>query len=105
MKVRFFYELDREISRPLVIWGAGKNGKDLTKLIIDKEQEVHWVCDNEGKIGKDIYGLRMKHFSHIKSLIEPQIIIAVSSPQGQTEIHKQLKDWNKVPVKDYWFFS
>ena len=33
LKLRFFYKLDRDRSRPLVLWGAGKNGKDMAKII------------------------------------------------------------------------
>ena len=33
LKMRFFYEIDRDKSRPLVLWGAGRNGKDMAKII------------------------------------------------------------------------
>lgn len=105
MKLRFFFELDRDSDRPLVLWGAGRNGKDMAKLILKQEDSIHWVCDNENKIGKDIYGIKMAHFKDIQSLENPQIIIVVASPDGKIEIQEQLKGWNKEPVKDYWFFA
>ncbi len=105
MKLRFFFELDRDSDRPLVLWGAGRNGKDMAKLILKQEDSIHWVCDNENKIGKDIYGIKMAHFKDIQSLENPQIIIVVASPDGKIEIQEQLKVWNKEPVKDYWFFA
>jgi len=37
LKLQYFYEIDRDIDRPLVLWGAGKNGKDLVKLLLEKE--------------------------------------------------------------------
>ena len=105
LKLKYFYKLDRDKKRPLVLWGAGKNGKDLAQGLQNYESEFYWVCDNERKIGKDIYGLRMGHFEFVQKLKHPQIIIAVSAPDGKKEIQKQLNSWNKKPVKDYWFFS
>lgn len=105
MKLRFFFELDRDTSRPLVVWGAGKNGKDLIKGILPYEKAVHWMCDNERKIGKDIYDIRMQHFNDIPRMNNPQIIIAIASPDAKTEIEAQLRSWGKEPVTDYWFFN
>ncbi|MBL4862630.1 MAG: glycosyltransferase [Crocinitomicaceae bacterium] len=105
LKINYFFSLERDASRPLVLWGAGKNGKDLAKLIRSNENKFNWVCDNEKKIGKDIYGLKMQHFDRIETLISPQIIIAVASPEGQIEIQTQLNNWRLVAGKDYWFFA
>ncbi len=105
MKLRFFFKLDRDVKRPLVVWGAGKNGKDLVKLIQQQEDQIAWVCDNENKIGKDIYDIRMQHFNEIPTLENAQILIAVASPDAKIEIETQLKAWGKKPVQDYWFFN
>ena len=105
MKLRFFYEIDRVQNRPLVLWGAGRNGKDMAKLIHSYDDAFFWVCDNEKKIGKDIYGVTMNHFDIIPTLNHPQIMIVVSSPDGKKEIQAKLDDWQKQPVKDYWFFA
>ena len=103
--MRFFYELDRDKSRPLVLWGAGQNGKDMAKILQSKGDSFHWVCDNERKIGKDIYNVRMEHFEAVKSMNSPQIIIVVASPTGKKEIEDHLAVWEKKPVLDYWFFA
>jgi len=105
LKLRFFYELDRDRSRPLVLWGAGRNGKDMARLIQSYDDTFHWVCDNERKIGKDIYGVRMEHFNTVPSIDNPQIMVVVSSPDGKEEIRKQLAQWDKKPVADFWFFA
>ncbi len=105
LKVRNFYDLDRDMSRPLVLWGAGRNGKDMAKLILKLEDQFHWVCDNENKIGKDVYGIKLAHYEAIASLHNPQLMIVVASPDGQKEIRKQLKKWGKKPVSDFWFFA
>jgi len=105
LKLRFFFELDRDCQRPLVVWGAGRNGKDLIKGILEYDSSVQWVCDNENKIGKDIYNIRMRHFNDIPEMERPQILIAVASPDAKIEIENQLKMWSKKPVADYWFFN
>lgn len=104
LKVKNFYEVDRDSHRDLVIWGAGKNGKDLIKEFLSRETSIHWVCENERKIGKEIYGLILKSPDHIQSLQRPQIIVAVSSENDRNEVLSVLTKWNKLPVKDYWFF-
>jgi len=105
LKLRFFYELDRDRDRPLVLWGAGRNGKDMAKLLQSYKDTFHWVCDNERKIGKDIYEVRMQHYHDIPSIVNPQIMIVVSSPDGKKEIQQLLDSWGKQAVVDYWFFA
>ena len=104
LKLRYFYELDRDKNRPLVLWGAGSNGKDMAKLLLTKEDTIHWVCDNQKKIGKHIYGVLMEHFNIIPKLNNPQIIIVVTSPKDNIIIKRLLASWGKKPVRDYWFF-
>ena len=105
LKLRFFYELDRDRTRPLVLWGAGRNGKDMARLIQSYGDTFHWVCDNERKIGKDIYGVILEHFDTVPSIENPQIMVVVSSPDGKKEILEQLTQWEKKPVEDFWFFA
>lgn len=104
LKTKYFFELDRQIKRPLVLWGAGQNGKDLAKRFLQHEKKIHWICDNPNKIGKDVYGITMEHFESIVNIQDPQIVIAVASPDGKAEIREQLAAWGKLPVKDFWFF-
>lgn len=104
LKIPYFYSLDRDLSRPLVLWGAGKNGKDLAKRILEREDAFVWVCDNERKIGKDVYGIRMQHYEIIPELEKAQILIVVTSPTDKEIIGNQLVTWNKEPVEDFWFF-
>ncbi len=104
LKLRYFYELDRDLKRPLVVWGAGKNGKDLVRLLLKQEDSIQWVCDNERKVGKDIYGISMQHHNEIIAIKNPQILIVVTSPNDQKEIKRLLKEWGKQPVEDYWVF-
>ena len=105
LKLKYFYEIDRDSDRSLVLWGAGKNGKDLARLILKRKENFTWVCDNEKKIGKDIYGIRMKHFEDLTAMKNPQILIAVNAIEERLNIRNLLEQWKKEPVKDYWFFT
>ncbi len=105
LKVRYFYELNRDPNRPLVLWGAGRKGKDLAKLLLKQEGHFHWVCNNPRKIGKEIYGIELQSTEVIPELDHPQILIVATSPSVQPEIQRQLANWNKLPRKDFWFFA
>ncbi len=104
LKLRYFYELDRDRSRPLVLWGAGRNGKDMARLLQSYDDKFNWVCDNENKIGKDIYGVILKHYNDIRNITDAQIMIVVTSPDGKKQIRELLMSWNKKPVQDFWIF-
>lgn len=105
IKLDYFYEIDRDKTRPLVVWGAGRNGKDIAKHLQERGDNFHWVCDNDRKIGKDIYGVELSHYNEVPNLDNPQIIVVVASPDGKVEIENQLIAWDKKPVADYWFFA
>ncbi len=105
LKVDYFLSFSRDTHRPLIVWGAGKNGKDLVKVLLKKEAKLTWVCENENKIGKDIFGIRLAHSNSIDKALHPQIIIAVAGPSDQCVIENQLKTLGFVPGADYWFFS
>lgn len=104
LKLGYFYELDRDSSRPLVVWGAGPNGKDLVKRLLQKEQDLIWVCDTPRKIGNDIYGIKLRASESVSELDHPQIMVAVASPEDQATIQAQLTRWNLSLAEDYWFF-
>ena len=105
LKLRYFYELDRNPNRPLVLWGAGRNGKDLAKRVIEYEDKFHWVCDNPRKIGKDVYGIRMEDYKTIPRLDNPQVMVVVASPKAKETIKQQLSMWDKKLGQDHWFFA
>lgn len=105
LKMRFFFEIDRDTSRPLVLWGAGRNGKDMAKIIQQYGDTFYWVSNNQKQLGKDIYDVRMQSFEDVPSIANAQIMIVVSSPEGKKEIQDLLDSWGKVAVKDYWFFA
>jgi len=105
LKVERFLDIDYDAHRPLVIWGAGKNGKDLIKTFQEAGIQANWVCDNERKVGKDIYGIRMQHVDELPHFDRPQILIAVASPDDQVAIREVLSQAGKRVIEDYWFFN
>ena len=105
LKIDYFFKHSRKMELPLVLWGAGKNGKDLAKLMLEKEKNFCWITDNDKKIGQDIYGILLKDITVIKSIEKPQIIIAVASPEDQKEITKLMEDMSLKAGKNYWFFA
>jgi glycosyltransferase involved in cell wall biosynthesis len=104
LKVRYFLELNHEASRPLCIWGAGKKGKSVAKLLQAKKVSFHWLCDNPKKIGKHIYEVVLQQYQDVEHLAQPQIIVAVANPEAQQEIKSYLKKHDKEAMEDYFFF-
>ena len=50
IKLHYFLELNHINSRPLTIWGAGKKGKTIAKLLQTKGIDFIWICDNPKKL-------------------------------------------------------
>ncbi|MEM6517140.1 MAG: glycosyltransferase family 2 protein, partial [Bacteroidota bacterium] len=89
---------------PLVIWGAGQKGKKIARLLSKLNIEFKWVCDNHKKIGKHIYDVELEHFSLIKNLQGPQVIVAVANAKEQQEIIEFFEVLNMKSKQDYFFF-
>ena len=104
IKAKYFKTIHYDERRPLFLWGAGKNGKVLAKELMNVGVSFRWVCDNVRKVGKDIYDIRMEEISVLKSSHNPQIILAVASPEEQSSIRMELE---KLKLKEgihFWFF-
>jgi len=104
IKLHYFLKLNYNTKRTLVVWGAGSKGKSIAKKLVQKEIAFYWVCDNSNKIGKDIYGQRMLHYTAIERLKNPQSIITVANTEAQGVITSFLLELQQKPMKDYFFF-
>lgn len=104
IKVYYFLELDYDKHRPLAVWGAGNKGKTVAKLLIQKEIPFYWICDNEKKIGKDIYGQELFSFEYLEQLNRPQSIVTVANETEQIDIRSYFDMQNMKPMLDYFFF-
>ncbi|MCB9197308.1 MAG: glycosyltransferase [Flavobacteriales bacterium] len=91
LKVKYFLQIDRLSSKPLIIWGAGKKGKAIAKEFIKNQVEFLWITENPKKIGIQIYERSINHSDQISLHVESQIIIAVSNPEEQQEILAKLE--------------
>ncbi len=96
--------LEMSDERELVIWGAGKKGKIVAQYLLEKKVNFHWVCENERKIGVDIYGEQLHSPKLISNLNNPQIIIAVTGEDAQKEIITQLNNFQLKKGKDWFLF-
>lgn len=104
LKVHYFLKLELDKKRPLVVWGAGKKGKLIARLLIENKVNFHWVCNNERKIGKDIYGQRLQSFNAVQKMKQPQLIISVAGELPQREILQYLYQQSFKVGVDYYFF-
>lgn len=104
LKLHYFLELDFNLNKTLVVWGAGNKGKKIAKTLIEKGIAFEWVCDNPKKIGRDIYGKILHPFSFLEQLKNSQSIITVANKTDQKEIKGYMNNLNLQPIKDYAFF-
>lgn len=104
IKLDYFLKLELKANDNLVVWGAGKKGKTIANLLVKKNIPFHWVCDNEKKIGKDIYGVRLVHFSVLRKLSHSKTIITVANEEDQLNITSFYNELNKKTAVDYFFF-
>lgn len=104
LKLHYFLKLDKDDSRPLVIWGAGTKGKQMAKLLQKRKVEFHWVSNNANKTGKEIYSETLKYYEHIATFNRPQIIVTVAQRKAKAEIIDFLTSLNLKEGKDYYFF-
>ncbi|MDY2586682.1 glycosyltransferase family 2 protein [Winogradskyella aquimaris] len=104
IKVHYFIKLDYNPKRPLVLWGAGKKGKKVARLLLKKEIPFTWLCNNKKKIGKDIYKKTLLKFNHLAELEHPQCIITVANRKEQNQINAYLNQQEMQPMEDYFFF-
>ncbi len=103
LKTQYFIDVDYDKSKTLVIWGAGKKGKKIAQLLLEKNIPFVFACNNPKKINKDIYGLIMENIETIFDKLKTyQTIIAVANPHEQLEIKITLSN-ELSHVKPYWF--
>jgi len=88
----------------LVVWGAGKKGKQIAQMLLDANITFNWICNNPKKTGKDIYGITLQPFSELEKMGDFQSIITVANQEEQQEIRTYLAALEKKPMIHYFFF-
>ncbi len=104
IKMHYFLKLDYNPDRPLTVWGAGKKGKQIAKGLQKQDIPFQWLCDNPKKIGKEIYGEKMLHYSELQVLENSQSIITVANGEAQTIIMGYFEKLGQKHLSDYFFF-
>lgn len=104
LKVHYFLELDYDIIRPLVLWGAGFKGKFCAKLLKKNKIPFIWICNNPKKIGKHIYKAKLHAISTLSQVQQPQVIVTVANKKSQNRITTVLENLQLIKAKDYFFF-
>ncbi|MDH3697208.1 MAG: glycosyltransferase [Flavobacteriaceae bacterium] len=104
IKLHYFLDLHYQASRPLTLWGAGAKGKEIAQDLTSRNVPFHWLCDNPKKIGKNIYGNLLLHFSEIEKMDKPQCIITVANEVAQIEISAFMDKRGFQSMQDYFFF-
>jgi glycosyltransferase involved in cell wall biosynthesis len=81
------------------IWGAGRDGKEFFKLLSDdaKTRVCAWGEVNPRKIGKDIYGVPVVHWSELT----PPIATCVALDRREREFEDNLASLRLLPGVDY----
>jgi glycosyltransferase involved in cell wall biosynthesis len=91
LKVKWFLELNHDTNKQLLVWGAGRKGKLIAKLLAGSNVPFKWVCNNPKKIGKEIYGSTLQNAESISINDDFQLIIAVANPVEQALIRRSVK--------------
>lgn len=104
LKCHHFIHQDYQASRPLLVWGAGRKGKDIVKILLEADIELHWICDNSNKWGHNIFGLELHPISYLNQLDNPLIIVAVSNQKEAMNIELHLKKMGLKTMCDFFFF-
>ena len=105
LKMNCFFDIHRDNQRPIQVWGAGKKGKELAKYLVNQNQDFSWATNNQNKIGREIYGVKLSSDSDIPFHSYPQILIAIRNKDAADKIKKALDLRNLMPNKDYFFMS
>lgn len=104
LKLDYFLELDYAPPRPLVLWGAGPKGKQLARMLRERECTFHWLCGTPSKWGHRIYDQVLASPETIGELDWPQILVVVSAPDDQAEVREALLAQGRQEGGDFWFF-
>lgn len=103
LKLHYFMQIERDHSKPLVLWGAGKKGKRIALWLLEKGHEFTWISNNKKKHGIEIHGVLI-HSRKGVDIENKQVILAMASPEDQTKVQEQLDKDQLIPAHDYYWF-
>lgn len=98
MKIEYFLKCDLDHSKPLILWGAGKKGKLLARLLIDSNIEFHWITNNEQKLKVPIYNKQLIHQNNLDQFKNARIILAIAQKDALTDLEEMTKGLESVQI-------
>lgn len=104
LKVHHFIKLDLVPEKKLILWGAGKKGKTVARLLIKRQINFDWITNNPNKISHNIGGKLLKSDTEVVLNVKRQFIIAVAQPENKEEIEQRLNSNQLSKGSDYFFF-
>lgn len=91
IKCHYFLKIDFVKNKNLVLWGAGRRGKYIANYLVEKEIPFTWVCNNENKIGHNIYGVILKSEISLTGIADKQIVVSVANRAARLAIEAECK--------------
>jgi len=95
LKVFHFIKQDYSPAKPLVLWGAGRKGKQIAKSLLAHQLEFIWITNNPKKIGHDIYDIRIVDWKNLENAHPSQVIISISSESFDESISAFMTQYTK----------
>lgn len=86
LKCHHFLNIDYDPAKKLVLWGAGKRGKFIAQYLVSQQIHFDWICNNENKIGHQVYGIVLRPEKTVNEIENKQIIVSVSNAEEQKSI-------------------
>jgi len=100
LKCKYFAEDDYDSSKNLILWGAGKKAKLISRELTKYGLPFRWISNNENKIGKQINNMTIESESILQIIENPQIIISIAAIDAQEHIQKTI---NSLNCSSYFF--
>jgi len=86
LKIKYMLTLPSFQNKKLVVWGAGKKGKELVRELLTHRIQPLWVSNNYKKIGHNIYNIILANFTSLpKNKSDLIILITISNPDEQKD--------------------
>ncbi len=104
LKVDYFLKLHRDNPQKLVVWGAGKRGKRMARLLLERSIDFEWICNNPQKIGHNIYGKIMHSVEALEEMRPCQVLVTVAVKEAQERIRLTMKAKGMLRGRDFFEF-
>ena len=84
LKINYLVKNELKKKEELVLWGSGKKGKLVAKKLIENNCSFNWICNNQKKIGLEIYQQKIQSTSILKIEKIKLVICSISSKDFKT---------------------